>query len=751
MGDKLQFDLYLDESGEFLETSNVPEERKEQRYPSQFAGFLVPRGDIRAEAKSIFDACVVAAFGPMQSGGVSARLKGRDLKEQKLFRFIKQLVREFQRRPSWEPVRIVNKEAVCYGDQVAAYTNIFAEIILRVLEMKSREKPEAQISVRAFCTTLMRKGFYRTRPQEYTSRIYEYLRFLAVRRGFAAESANWMLDDLILNAGRERAELRICDILSNASHDDFVKLDFRHPRRRSDFSEALIGAFGDRNWTMTVRALFERVSLLIEEYSFGMALIVIAETLARDEGLENYDPAFVGKAQDYVADINRRLARMGCRGRDPQLAMVLNWIDQVVGHQRLTGRGYRLAHWLLENVAVPLRRELPNDVERETVNWFEYGLRRWALTAANHEGSLFKAEVEAREMRKLARTLATQWERAPILFDGLISQAVHLTDVFEFDRASNDMQLIAKSLETQSDLFSNYRGGEFPDPIKFDLRAKALGTLLQSETLRGFADADRLNMARRLSDAAIGEFADPRDKARQYQYRCHLETLAGDFAAARRYLVLSIRAPQADETDFSHAVVGRLLAEANDGPRWQHDFTASHWLRLGARLCVEGASERERFLRAYDASALFKTYTELRTLSGFPIHNIYRFLSVIEASRRKFGPALVALDCLSALDPLGKNEFSMALILSACQTEVAGLLWDCDRRSAAELLDSDGDKREGVRQLLGGMSAARVSEFPRIAALVERWSEKLDAILNNAVEPSSVKPSLLSLGGEVRY
>ncbi|MDQ3743329.1 MAG: hypothetical protein M3444_02990 [Acidobacteriota bacterium] len=749
MRNNLQFDLYLDESGEFLETSDVPEERKPQGYPSQLAGFLVPRGDIKAEAQAVWDSCARAAFG-FTAGG-TAGFKGTDLRGQKLFRFVRQLVREFQRRPAWEPVRIVNEEAVCYGDQVAAYTNIFAEVILRVLEMKMREAPEASVSVRVFCTTFMRKGYYSTKPQEYRSRIHEYLTFLAVRRGFAAESADWMLEDFKPNFGRERPELRICDVLSNASLGDFVKLDFKNPRRRSEHSKALLAAFDDRNWTLTVRELFERVSLLMEEYSYGMALIAIAEALDREEGPEAYDPPFVAKAQDYVADIRRQLARRGCRSRDPQLAMVLNWLDQIVGHQRLTERGYRLARWLLENVAAPLRAELRGNEERETLDWFEYGVRRWALTAANDLGWLFEAEAEAREMRKLARSLATQWERAPILFDGLIAQAVHLTDAFEFERVSQDMRLIARSLETQSDLFSNYRGGEFPDPIKFDLRAKAIGTLVQSETLKGFADAGRLEAARRLSDAAVEEFTDAKDKARQYQYRCHLETVAGDFAAARRYLVLSIDAGQGRETDFSHAVVGRLLAEAGDGPRWQHDFTASHWLRLGARLCAEGAHEREKFLRAYDSSGLFKTYAESRLLFQFPAHNIYRFLAVIEASRRKFGSALATLRLLAALDPLGKNEYGMALILAACQAEVAALLWDYDRRTASELLDREGGAPEGLIQLLERMRGGRIGEFPRIAELVERWRARLGAILSGTVGPGAARQALLALGGEVRY
>src|SRR5260370_6713350 len=176
---------------------------------------------------------------------------------------------------------------------------------------------------------------------------------------------------------------------------------------------------------------------------------------------------------------------MGARGRDPQLATVLNWLDQIVGQQRLVQGGYHVAQWLLTNVSQTLRAHLDDLKKQESVDWFEYGVRRWALTAANHQGKLFEAESEAKAMRAIAPRLARQWERAPILFDGLIAQAVHVTDAFDFDVVSKDMLLVASSLETQADLFSKYQPGQFPDPIKFDLRAKALGTLVQNEMLTG--------------------------------------------------------------------------------------------------------------------------------------------------------------------------------------------------------------------------------------------------------------------------
>src|SRR2546430_2461264 len=103
----LKFDLYFDESGEFLETSNVPDEKaraKTQRFPSQLVGFVVPRGEI-VEAERIVSNCKQAArLRPEEF------FKGNTLTDQQLTRFVRHLVAEFQNRPHWEPVRLVNQE-----------------------------------------------------------------------------------------------------------------------------------------------------------------------------------------------------------------------------------------------------------------------------------------------------------------------------------------------------------------------------------------------------------------------------------------------------------------------------------------------------------------------------------------------------------------------------------------------------------------------------------------------------------------
>jgi hypothetical protein len=54
------------------------------------------------------------------------------------------------------------------------------------------------------------------------------------------------------------------------------------------------------------------------------------------------------------------------------------------------------------------------------------------------------------------------------------------------------MKFVAESLKSQSDHFHEVLLDEFPQELRFDLRARALGTFLQSEILADASDSRRL-------------------------------------------------------------------------------------------------------------------------------------------------------------------------------------------------------------------------------------------------------------------
>jgi hypothetical protein len=192
------------------------------------------------------------------------------------------------------------------------------------------------------------------------------------------------------------------------------------------------------------------------------------------------------------------------------------------------------------------------------------------------------------------------------------------------------------------------------------------------------------------------------------------------------------------------------LPEANDNPSWSHDFTVSHWLRLGSKICLQDNVEREEFWRAFRQSGLTKFYLESSRLSDHPIHNILRFIAVIQASHQQFDFAFTALNRLHELDPIGKNQFNFALVMIACQAEVAGLLLSVDVPKAKSLLDDPTGPAVGLSQLFDRIRSANVAQFPRTAELVDHWEAKIHSLISTTVEPLPAKRTLLEIGSQIR-
>lgn len=778
-----EYDLYLDESGDFMETSTNPRERarsrsRKDKAPSQLGALLVPREDINQSTKAILQAAKTKARLPSNEP-----IHARDIPYgYQYLTMADVIIKGVQRQTSWQPVRLVNREKVTYGDRVSTYTNLVAELIFRVFEEKSRARPESQTALRVFAATWVFLNpddendpvQHTLRAPEYEKRIREYLGFASVRHGAAKIQRNWMFQGLEIRSPREIEALQISDVLSNASHKDFNRLATQ-PR----LARVLKRLLGEYDFTLTIRELFERVDELVKEYSFGMALMILAEALVHAPHATKQDLEFAAKLQERLDHIIERLGRMDFRGRDPQLAVLIGWLDQLVGQQRLLDKGIEITHWLLGHVEAPLRKRLAGQKDEATLNWFAYSLRRWALTACNHKGVLLQGQADMEAMRSLQPSVAKQWERIPLVMDGLIAQAVHYTDCFEFDKASKRMRFVADSLKMQSNRFHELMPADFPERLRFDLRARALGTFVQSEIFAGATDPARLQLARRASEEAVAEFDSFSDRARQYQYRCHLETVAKDFETARKYLVKSLEGTDTEPTDYSHSKVADLIRDFSIDPEWKAEFALVHWLRIGASACLDAhqatdsrleaepvaggdqvdaqsgqaaiESERDQFLDAIDRSELLDSDACSGKLPDYPAHSILHFVAVINAARGKWDDSLTALQRLHALDPIGKEQFVLAMILIAAQTEVAALFWEYDESKSRALLANDDLPFLGLKEMTKQIEETPQFRLPAIAALTRRWLGMVIHLIENQPQALNAKKALLELSGTNVY
>lgn len=708
-----EFDLYLDESGTFMETSTEPPEiretlRQNRIFASQLAGLLVPKGQMTVgRAREIRDKA-------LKAGGLNPQpLHASELSTNSYLPVVSTVVREVIKK-QWQPVRLVNRERARYGDRAATYTNLFAELILRICTQKMREGFD-RLSLRIYpARVTLHKDeegvIHFLEAEEYLRRIREYLGAAATRRGLASSSSWWSIDEFRIRSAKADAELQLCDVISHASHDDFHPCDV-------ETRETLRAAFGQYDFTLAFFELIERVRQQLANDAPGLALLSHAERFSGDP----MTPELRDSAEKQLGEIIAYLADLGASARDQHLAMLSGWLEQTIEVRRSLDFGLKACHWILTDIIPPLASLLSNGPDPHSIDWFRYALHTWALTACNHRGDARGAHRHGSELDSLLSALAGQWEHATLLMRGLVAQSVHLTDCFDHDNVAKRMKLVTSYYGELGGLFHVEMPEVFPEKVRSDLHGRALGTWLQSEIYAGLAqyDTERFTFARSLSDKAIDEFPGQSDQERQYQYRCQLETAAGEFAEARRFLALSLRL----EAE-SHSALAQGIA-AIDNP-FAQGFAHLHWFRLGVTACLDNDSEESKsFLDAVaESKALDWPWSCLDGPSDYPVHGILRRTAVIQAFCGEYHvPARVLRRLGDLLSGEDADRFVLQAIRLAAHAEVASVLAPRKENQAKRILSSDRAERPGLLPLLEQMKSETESDFPCVWAVFEDWPQ----------------------------
>lgn len=744
-----EYFLFIDESGTFKETSTNPDEfqsRKKTR--SQIVGFLAKRADnISDQAREILEESY-------RSAGVSIGKKGSKLEFREINEIIPRLIERLNNK-QWQPVRLVNKEKITFGSRISIYTNMVAELLLRIYQCKAASPQEkimiylvgSEVQLEESDLSDARIGQPQTKNrriielESYKQRIEEVLGFSAVHRGFKNSEFNWQLYEISLEDARIEPELQICDLLSNASYDNYTKCSKSN-------KQLLLESFGIFDQTMQTTNLLERLDRLINENAFSSALAELAKTLTDNDETEYFKTAAKNRL-DFILD---ELVHLGARGRDAHFAVLIARLDQLIGQERLIETGYKIADWIKREIVEKLRFKLAEINQHGTLDWVDFSINRWLLTAANHRGALRQARTASASINRLCPSLARQSEYLPLLVDGLIVQAVHQTDCLEFREAIKNLEQIAELARRQTEGLSGLLQIR-PDEIRSDMHAKTLGTLTMSLILAGFENEAKTNYARCQSDEAIAEFARQQDKERQYQYRCHLETLAGDFDAARFYLLKSLY-PIDDKKSVSHNELLKEINSLEEEKQFKYFFTLAHWLRLGAvaARCETDAQKMEfdNFYPVFLTSGCLETdFTE-----DFPAHLILKNIAVIESARDKPETALKMLEKLSKITVISDNFMILPLIQIAAFAETAANLWGTPE--GFSLIDagksaSEKNPQTDITRIIKEMLRPEFEDFPGINEKLQNWQNQI-AELNfetNNIEKSRRK--LLDIAREIRY
>ena len=246
-----------------------------------------------------------------------------------------------------------------------------------------------------------------------------------------------------------------------------------------------------------------------------------------------------------------------------------------------------------------------------------------------------------------------------------------------------------------------------------------------------------------------------------------------------------------------------MIADKSVDPEWKAEFTLLHWLRIGAYACLNAheashhvlavdriagddqidteseqidiSIERDKFLAALDRSEQLNSGACQGRLSEYPAHSILRFVAVINAARRNWDESIRALQHLHALDPVGKEQFVLAMILLAAQTEVAtliwnekgelvlamiqlaaqtevaALVWEHDEAEAYLLLDHNKPPVFGLKQLIQKVEAKHDSALTSISALCHHWLRTISHLVEHKPRRIEFKEILLKLAGANVY
>jgi hypothetical protein len=431
---------------------------------------------------------------------------------------------------------------------------------------------------------------------------------------------------------------------------------------------------------------------------------------------------------------------MDAAPRNAHLQVVTAWLDQLIDGRLALRVGQRLARWMRERVGDNMLKHVnpPSEVE-----WFGFACARWMLTAANHLGDLEAAGAANRELDAHTPRLAGRWEHAPLLLDALVARAVHLTDAWEPNEAATHMRAVDGYYGDLGVLFSAAMPSLFPDEVRSDVRARALGTWVQAELAVCAQDASRIGEARRISDLALREFDTGGDVRRQCQYRSHLELLAGEWQKAEVYLARGVGLE-------GEVALARIVSHIKDAEPRSQGFPLLHLLRLVARRALEGSTDdREVVARVLRESRVLTatrwTAASETELVDYPRHGVLRHSAVAAAATGDFPRSSQLIGALRGMVDVRTGPLALIPIVLAGLTEVGLLELAARGESSRRLLGKEKGGRLGAAGV-ASVLAERATRcgFNRIAARAQTWGDTLAAV---AGEPNNEQhhTSLLQL------
>ena len=228
--------------------------------------------------------------------------------------------------------------------------------------------------------------------------------------------------------------------------------------------------------------------------------------------------------------LTNKLKEIGSIGRKFQY----NSISQIL-YNLVENREYDAANYFidaLDKKIFPLLEEQKFELEE-----FYFDVHFYKLTVATHQGNTLAEQNEINFCRKFLPNLPSTCETLDYYLKYKLREVEHLINIYDFETALNELDKLEKILTNMVELVKMIDGlGKFGQDIRSTTLGKVIGSRTMVKIYLSYKDPRYIESARKDSDTAIENFTNPNDKARQYQLRSMLETVAENFSESLEWL-----------------------------------------------------------------------------------------------------------------------------------------------------------------------------------------------------------------------
>lgn len=508
------FKLWLDESGDF---KNDRAKVKKGLNPSLIGGFLT-EADVfgKGEVERIF---------PKEEDTDRQDFHATEAKPAEVFEKFSQIEKkadEIRKKEKFgRYVSFTNTECIMVIDDSITYQNIMAEGIMKVIcDLKSSFgdiKLDVLIASRKN-NRIYGDGQKVVTLQEYEQKLKEKIIMAGIHHEI--KESEWTLEiasarDLKGLGIKADKRLMVADIICNC----FLTKTTKFQGERSQFIESI---YEDKektwNYPVLLASIENQFKELMSANRLGEAVAVLCQC----------DHPRVIEA--CMKTVQERIQNMQYKDIEMQYSFLKALFEHDLNYQGAYAQCEKILKNLLSYFVPALHGE-------EIANRLTFDLNFYLLTVYTHMGNVTAARQAEEACDEAFSKLPVNWDWINLKMKYENRKIINRINLFDYTGAKAMNEGLVKECKDMKALLTLYK-----EDIKYDELGKALGTQVQIETslfrLLG-KDYNNYKAAAAHSDEAVHEFISHSDICRQYLYRVQLETEAGQYDRAYKYLCLA--------------------------------------------------------------------------------------------------------------------------------------------------------------------------------------------------------------------